>query len=118
MHTSTQKPAVPEWLTEVCPAWCCGDHSGQDHPVDRVHFSDPVLVPVIERVRTVDRVGLEVVPVPTATEASLMLVQGVGDDDVWISISTETHLLEVSAESLRRLYRPLGELLHQMDSRD
>lgn len=34
----------PEWLDEPCPAWCHGDHSGQDFEADRKHLSEQVLV--------------------------------------------------------------------------
>src|SRR5699024_8393614 len=37
----------PEWLDEPCPAWCHGDHSGQDFEADRKHLSETVTVPVI-----------------------------------------------------------------------
>lgn len=114
MFSPTQKRTCPSWLTEPCPPWCECDHHGQDHPVDRLHASDASSVPVIERARVVDACTGEVVPVLQASEATIMAVQAVGYGDVWISLSTETHQLEVSLESLQRLRRPVAELLERL----
>lgn len=116
MYRPTQKHACPSWLNEPCPPWCGCDHHGQDHPVDRIHASDAASVPVIERSRILDPASGEVLPVPHASEAAVMAVQPVGTGDVWVSLSTETHQLEVSLESLQRLRRPITELIEQLTS--
>lgn len=102
-HTSDNSSLRLDWLTEPCPSWCCRDHRGQHHPADRVHFSDAQLVPVIERLRAHDFASGEICLYASACDAALMAMQPVGDRDVWVSIGTEKHQVEVSVESIRRL---------------
>ncbi|MGO1292286.1 MAG: DUF6907 domain-containing protein [Micrococcaceae bacterium] len=103
MHTADPFSLRPDWLTEPCPSWCCGDHRGQHHPADRVHFSEARLVPVIERLRARDPSSGEIQVYASACDAALVAVQAVGERDVWVSIGTEEHQVEVSVESIRRL---------------
>lgn len=37
----------PSWLVGRCPPWCTRRHAEQDHPEDRLHQDDGVVVPVV-----------------------------------------------------------------------
>lgn len=112
-HTVHPRPA---WLTESCPSWCSGDHDGQNYPVDRLHLSSMTTIPVIERVRIRDAETTQIIPQAEPVEATVVIVQMVGDRDVWVAVGTETQQLEVTLESARRLHHHLARLLRDLDT--
>lgn len=102
----------PDWLTEPCPAWCSGDHDGQQYPADRQHQSPQHWHPAVMQHR--DHDGHHPTRFPTATEFCVVAVRYVGERETWIAIATETQQLEFSHESARRLHAELDGLLRRM----
>ena len=41
------EPSQPSWLHEPCPAWCTREHREDDHPEDRVHQDDGVVIAAV-----------------------------------------------------------------------
>lgn len=37
----------PSWLNESCPPWCLREHEEDDHPEDREHRGDAVVIGVV-----------------------------------------------------------------------
>lgn len=103
----------PDWLSEPCPSWCCGDHEGQEHPADRRHFSDLPTVPVTTLVRHVSADHPSTIERDAAaTDFTVELSRYVGDQDIWLFVGDEGEGIEVSLESARRLHRAMDEVLH------
>ncbi|MGO1532374.1 hypothetical protein BSP109_02792 [Brevibacterium sp. Mu109] len=103
----------PEWLDEPCPAWCHGDHSGQEFQTDRKHLSDQVLMPVITQGRAPSwrHIPGDVV---VADDLTIAIYQRVGDRETWLVIANDTQNVEVSLESAARLSAELAALLDEV----
>ncbi len=101
----------PVWLSEPCPAWCGGDHSGQHCPVDRRHESEYVIVPVIQQTTRWRGDARDPLRTVTPTELNVVVFRDVGDDETWVAVANDAQHLEISVESARRLHRALGEAL-------
>lgn len=104
----------PEWLDEPCPAWCHGDHSGQEFKADRKHLCEQVLVPVITQGRAARwrHIPGDVVE---ADEMSIAVYRRVGDHETWLAIANDTQNIEVSLESAARLSSELAALLDELN---
>jgi hypothetical protein len=94
---------APTWLPAPCPSWCTGTHGRHDHPEDRLHRGEGLVVPAV--------VGrLETTRLRYRAEATELVVQRVRelpeDAPTWVVI-TESEgagsALVLSAESARRL---------------
>jgi len=71
----------PEWQTDDCPPWCAREHLSTDHPEDRIHQTEPLIVPALRR-----RSLLPEDP-PERTEIEVMLAARMGDNSpLWIHI--------------------------------
>uniref|UniRef100_UPI003D6D575E DUF6907 domain-containing protein n=1 Tax=Microbacterium proteolyticum TaxID=1572644 RepID=UPI003D6D575E len=105
---------TPSGCESSCPAWCSGDHEGQDLPSDRYHQSVQTLVPVVIPVRlsNATRDGEQR---HEAAEFSLQASQSVsGDRTVWVAIVGERQFIDVTLESAARIHTALGALLDQL----
>ena len=104
----------PVWLTEPCPPWCADDHARQVIPDDRSHTSDLVDVPVIalERHRNAEA---QIVRCAVTSDLLLAISRRVGEAETWVSIGADGGQLDITAESARRLWRKLADLLGELD---
>jgi hypothetical protein len=94
--------ARPSWQRAPCPAWCTRVHLEDDHPEDRLHQDDGVVIPAI--LADVDPVDLR--KVPFATELVVQRSQTmVGDLQVWVLIgeAETSRRLTLSLETIPRL---------------
>jgi hypothetical protein len=95
--------------TDDCPAWCRRRHRAEDHVEDRLHQSDPIVVPVVlgdPRFGRDD--GLR------GESLVLRVVQGVDSALAWLEVVPEegrSLQLLVTAESARRLLVAMDDLL-------
>jgi len=103
----------PEWLDEPCPAWCHGDHSGQDFEADRKHLSETVTVPVITHGRAPRWRHLPG-DVVEADELPIAVYRRVGERETWLAIANDSQNVEVSLESAARLSGELAALLEEL----
>lgn len=103
----------PEWLDEPCPAWCHGDHSGQDFEADRKHLSETVAVPVITQGRA-PRWRHTPGYVIEADELLIAVYRRVGDRETWLAIANDSQNVEVSLESAARLSSELAALIEEL----
>lgn len=46
-HGHQRRSDAPSWLTSPCPPWCTRAHHEDDHPEDRRHQDDGVVVPAL-----------------------------------------------------------------------
>ena len=100
----------PSWQVDACPSWCRGDHREHDHPDDRVHRSDSVLVPVVGRRTWFEGAGMrrEV----QATEVDVALSRLDGECEIWLYVGSGPAMsLDVTAESAERLVRSIVDTL-------
>lgn len=103
----------PEWLDEPCPAWCHGDHSGQDFEADRKHLSETVAVPVITQGRA-PRWRHTPGYVIEADELLIAAYRRGGDRETWLAIANDSQNVEVSLESAARLSSELAALIREV----
>lgn len=40
-------PDRPSWLHEACPSWCTREHREDDHPEDRIHQDEGVVIAAV-----------------------------------------------------------------------
>lgn len=104
----------PDWLTEACPRWCSGDHAGQELEADRAHFSEFVVLPVIERRIVADLDTGEPGTRLGAEGLTMVAFQRVGDFETWVAIGTESTWMQISRESAHRLSHELCVLLDEL----
>lgn len=97
----------PTWPPARCPAWCARPHSPQDHPEDRIHRSEAVLVPAV--------VTQSFLPVHAyAAEVQLFVSQPDSVGDAWVSLLLDQEplvQLNVTVESAARLHSALQTAL-------
>jgi len=99
----------PEWQQQPCPEWCTVIHTDGDHPDDRSHRDDGVVVPVIARRRYYE--GDALVERIEAVQIVLGRWQRDGEEQSWrflgIDGGGELELSEASfvrlADTMRRL---------------
>jgi len=109
-HTpQASRGARPSWLTEPCPPWCTREHHEDDHPEDRIHQDDGVVIPVV--LAEIDSATMR--PTPRAVELVIRKVGPIADDrSTWISIQeTEgpDNYLLLSEQSAGLVSRTLQE---------
>ena len=46
-HAHRDPAGRPSWLTSPCPSWCTRPHREHDHPEDRRHQADGVVIPAV-----------------------------------------------------------------------
>ena len=100
---------APTWLPAPCPAWCTRTHGQHDHPEDRVHRDEGVVVPAV--------VGrLEPVRLRYLAEPAELVVQRVRElpeaAPTWVVIAEAEGAgttLVLSDESARRLRSALPD---------
>jgi hypothetical protein len=95
-----------------CPAWCRRHHGRADHPEDRLHQSDPLLVPVV-----LGDLHLSHGAGARADSLVLRLVQPVDASTAWLEAVPEegrSAYLLVTAESARRLAEAMTSLLARL----
>lgn len=107
-HMTAGQRNRPEWQTEDCPPWCAREHLDTDHPEDRIHQTEPLIVPALRRRSLLpeDR--------PQRTDIEAMLAARVGDNSpLWILIGEgeESALLVIDEMTARRLVDTLRALL-------
>ncbi|WP_300343897.1 hypothetical protein [Nesterenkonia sp.] len=110
---STTDAERPDWLNEPCPAWCHGDHSGQEFPEDRKHLRVQMLVPVILQ-GPAPRWWNIPGDVVVAEELLIAVYRRVGDRETWLAIANDSQNLEVSLESAARLSGKLAEVIEEV----
>jgi len=110
----TERPA---WLAEWCPAWCSGDHAGQELSDDRRHQSESRWWPELVRRRRLLSSG-EVHRVVVPTEMAVMAVQHMDERAPWVALTTDVELVELTLDGARRLHAELGRLLARMEGTD
>lgn len=102
----------PPWPPTRCPPWCTGEHHATDHPEDRRHRSEAVIVPVT----------LTEPPTYGVVSADEWLVYGHrGHDDVttWLSIGSAEAppvAITMSLESAHRLCAGIVSCLAELES--
>lgn len=72
----------PSWLNESCPPWCLREHGEDDHPEDREHRGDAVVIGVVASGADEVAVGDLLRP----TELVVQLHRRVGVAVEWVSI--------------------------------
>lgn len=72
----------PSWLNESCPPWCLREHEEDDHPEDREHRGDAVVISVVAS--GADEVAVGDLLRPTELVVQLHRRVGVGVE--WVSI--------------------------------
>ncbi|MGO2862615.1 MAG: DUF6907 domain-containing protein [Brevibacterium sp.] len=103
----------PQWLDAPCPAWCHGDHSGQDFEADRKHLGETVTVPVITHgpAPCWRHIPGDVVE---ADELLIAVYRRVGDCERWLAIMNDSQHVEVSLESAARLSSEFAALIEEL----
>jgi hypothetical protein len=91
----------PSWQTTRCPSWCTRVHHEDDHPEDRIHQDDGIVIPAL--LADVDPVDLR--KVPRATELVVQRTQALDDPQVWVFIGEpeSARRLVIGAETAPRL---------------
>lgn len=81
----------PSWLQETCPRWCTRTHDEGDHPDDRVHQGEAVVVPAV-----LLRAAL-VTEADAAESAEIVVrrLRAVGSTATWVQVT--------EAEDTRRM---------------
>lgn len=75
----------PDWLAEPCPAWCDGEHDGQELEADRRHHSIYRVVPVIQPEGRWPRRGHRVDDRAEADELNVIAFRDVGARESWVA---------------------------------
>lgn len=100
----------PDGLTEPCPSWCGGDHTGQELLADRRHESDYLVIPIIQR-----RDGYAAPEeMPEGDELTVVAARNMGARETWVAIANDRQHVEISPECAERLHAALGTLLARM----
>lgn len=101
----------PHWLTEPCPSWCDGDHTGQEHVVDRRHQTELAALPAIVRHCDQSNSDQEQHETAVAEEVIVVMHRRVGGGETWVAIAAERQGIEISVETANRIATVLRSTL-------
>lgn len=96
----------PEWQQSECPPWCTVTHADADHPDDRAHRDDGLMIPALFRVR---RFSNEVLV--EQIEAGHLVIgrwQRDGDAQIWRTLGDDHGTeIELDEQSFQRILAAL-----------
>lgn len=99
-HDMADQLEQPSWLNEACPDWCAATHGEHDHPDDRKHVSEGMVVPAVVAAL---RPGPEV---RRSCDLVVVMSRRVGLTETWVHIGEaegREHRLVISQETAARL---------------
>lgn len=102
----------PSWLNESCPRWCLREHGEDDHPEDREHRGDAVVISVLAS--GADDVAVDDLLRPT--ELVVQLHRRVGAVVEWVSIEP-AQTRQPRLALTRGSARALADALRRADGR-
>lgn len=102
------------WPAEPCPAWCVRTHKEDDDPEDRLHQSEGTTFTAA----VLDSTDAWP-PRPRSTDVVVLAARLPAEAHEWVRIEEcegSNPQVVVSAESARRLFHALGDLLAVLDA--
>jgi hypothetical protein len=107
--TTTETHARPFWLPNGCPEWCRTGHSVEDHPDDRVHYSEGFEIPLsLEPAEKTFPLGTFV---PACIAAHLRQTEGSSEACVEISHQEEGPTFTLTLIEARQFAGMLSDLV-------